>query len=519
MKFKISSKSLTEKTENNEHKLEEEFGLLKYDSQEHEIRLKKVQELKDLNIDPWPENLEDKDVNSSIEEIKKDFELSNQTKEYMIAGRLMSIRLHGKTIFADLQDNQRIQIYFKKDNLAPDKFEFFKKFIDIGDIIWVKGNSFRTKMGEITLDIKDFKLLSKSLYPLPEKFHGISNIEIKYRQRYLDLIVNQETRERFIKRGKLLKSIRDYLDNNGYIEVETPMLHPIAGGANAKPFITHHNALNSDFYLRIAPELYLKRLVVGGFDKVYEVNRNFRNEGISTRHNPEFTMVEFYTAYKDFNYAMEFTENLLRYCANQVSNSLELKFGNHILDFSKPFERISIEDSVKLYGKLTDKDLNSDNIDKVIEKYKVKLKTDSASRDEKIFGLFESIVEPNLIQPTFIIDFPIEVSPLSKRNPNNPEFASRFELFIAGMELSNGYNELNDPFDQAKRFQDQLKAYQAGDEEAHQFDSDYILALEYGLPPTVGVGIGIDRLAMFLTNTTSIKEIILFPTLKRLKNN
>lgn len=498
-----------------DNQLERDLDLVKHDSQEHEIRLEKVKELEKLSINPWPENQE---INSSIKEIKDEFEKNNiENKEYKIAGRLMSIRGHGKTIFADIQDNDRLQIYLKRDNLGEDQFNLFSKFIDLGDIVWIKGTSFRTKMGEITLDVKEFKLLSKCLQPLPEKFHGISDIEIKYRQRYLDLITSKETKERFIKRSKLIRSIRNFLDNDGYIEVETPMLHPIAGGANAKPFITHHNALNSDFYLRIAPELYLKRLVVGGFEKVYEINRNFRNEGISTRHNPEFTMIEFYTAYKDYHFAMEFTESILRYAAQEVSGTLELPFGNHIIDFSKPFERISIKDAVKLHGNLTDNDLTQENIDKAISKYKVKLKNTNASKEEKIFALFEEVAEPKLIQPTFIIDFPIEVSPLSKRDAQNPEIASRFELFIAGMEISNGFNELNDPFDQAKRFEDQLKAHEGGDEEAHQFDADYILALEYGLPPTVGVGIGIDRLAMLLTNITSIKEIILFPTLKKLK--
>jgi len=481
-------------------------------SKENEVRLEKLKELEKLGINPWPDNQE---INSSIDKIKNNFE-KEAGQEYKIAGRIMSIRTHGKTIFADLQDLDKIQIYIKKDIIGENNFNFFNKFIDIGDIIWVKGSSFKTKMGEITLEIKEFKLLSKCLRPLPEKFHGIADIEIKYRQRYLDLITSKETKERFIKRSNLLKSIREFLDEHNYMEVETPMLHPIAGGANAKPFITHHNALDTNFYLRIAPELYLKRLLVGGFEKVYEINRNFRNEGISTRHNPEFTMLEFYTAYQDYHYAMDFTENLLRHAAKKISGSLQFKFGDYLIDFSKPFERISIKDLVKLHGNLTDTDLSEKNIDIIIKKHCVKLKKLDCSLEEKIYALFETIVESKLIQPTFVIDFPIAVSPLSKRDSNNNDIAARFELFIAGMEISNGFNELNDPFDQAQRFLDQLKAHQAGDEEAHQFDADYILALEYGLPPTAGVGIGIDRLAMLLTDTTSIKEVILFPTLKKL---
>ncbi len=492
----------------------------KHEFKEHEIRLEKVKELEKLSINPWPENQE---PNSNAQKIINEFEKLKdpetnkvKNKEYTIAGRILSIRTHGKTIFADLVDDNRIQIYIKKDNVGQELFEIFNKFIDLGDIVWVCGYAFKTKMGEITLEVNNFKLLSKCLRPLPEKFHGLSDIEIKYRQRYLDLITSEETKNRFIKRSKLIKSIRCFLDSKDYMEVETPMLHPIAGGALAKPFTTHHNTLNADFYLRIAPELYLKRLVVGGFKKVYEINRNFRNEGISTRHNPEFTMIEIYTAYKDYKYAMHLTEQILQYAATQVTDSQKLNFGNHVIDFSQEFKRLSIKDAVKIHANLTDQDLVENNIDQVIKKFNIKLKNINISLQEKIYTLFEQIVESKLIQPTFIIDFPIEVSPLSKRDPDNLQVASRFELFIAGMEIANGFNELNDPFDQEKRFKDQLKAHESGDEEAHQFDADYILALEYGLPPTAGVGIGIDRLAMLLTNTTSIKEIILFPTLKKL---
>lgn len=490
-----------------------EIENVRHDSEEHEIRLKRVKKLKDLGFEPWPENIE---INSNVKKIKSEFKEDNILREYSIAGRVMGIREHGKAIFVDVQDSSgRLQLYIKKDLIGETQFNFFKEFIDIGDFIWCFGFSFKTKLGEITLEIKDLKLISKCLYPLPEKFHGIHDVEIKYRQRYLDLITSHETYQRFIKRTSIIKAIRHFLDDHNYIEVETPMLHPIAGGAAAKPFVTHHNALGSDFYLRIAPELYLKRLVVGGLERVYEINRNFRNEGVSTRHNPEFTMLEFYTAYKDYHFIMEFVEELFRFAANQSNGKLKLEYGDHVIDFSLPFAKISPSMAVKLYGNLTDEDLTPENIDKTVSKYCAKFKNKNASLNQKIFALFEELAEPKLIQPTFIIDFPIEISPLAKRDSENPEIASRFELFIAGMEVANGFNELNDPFDQAQRFHDQLKAFEAGDEEAHQFDADFIKALEYGLPPTVGVGVGIDRLVMLLTNTTSIKEVILFPTLKK----
>lgn len=486
--------------------------LFENESQEYEIRVEKVKKLRALSIEPWPEF---EPIDSNASKIKADYEQDQQEREYKVAGRLMTIRLHGKSIFADVQDESgRIQIYLKKDMIGDQQFEVFKDLIDVGDIIWIKGTSFKTKMNEITLQVIEFKLLSKCLRPLPEKFHGLSDIEIKYRQRYLDLISNIETKERFIKRSAILKSIRTFLDSRGYIEVETPMLHPIAGGAAAKPFTTHHNALNSDFYLRIAPELYLKRLVIGGFERVYEINRNFRNEGVSTKHNPEFTMIEFYTAYEDYHFSMTIVENLIRKAAQEVAGSQQLPYGNHIIDFEKPFTRISIKESVKLHANLTDSDLDQNNIDATLKKLNIKI-TRTLSISEKIYLIFDEVVESKLIQPTFIIDFPIEISPLSKRDANNPEIAARFELFVSGMELANSFNELNDPFDQAQRFKDQLKAFEAGDTEAHQYDADYVLALEYGLPPTVGVGIGIDRLIMLLTNTTSIKEVILFPTLKK----
>jgi lysyl-tRNA synthetase, class II len=480
---------------------------------EYEVRLEKVKRLRAMGIDPWPEA---KAVDNTCAQIIGDFQESNGERQYTIAGRIMAIRLHGKTAFAHIQDSSaRLQIYLRQDSIGVKDFTLFKDFIDIGDIVWCEGTSFKTKTGEVTLKVKILVLLSKCLHPLPEKFHGLTHVETKYRQRYLDLMTNPETRERFIKRIKVVSSVRKYLDDNGYLEVETPMLHPIAGGAAAKPFITHYNALNSDFYLRIAPELYLKRLLIGGFDRVYEINRNFRNEGISTRHNPEFTMLEFYTAYKDYHFSMTFVEDMLRTVAQQVAGTLQLTYMDYMLNLEVPFERINPKDAVIKYGSLLQEDLSEDTIDVTLKRKGVHLKNPKVSLGEKIFALFEELAESQLIQPTFVIDYPIELSPLAKQDPHNPEIAPRYELFIAGMEISNSYNELNDPFEQAKRFHEQMEAYAAGNVEAHQFDADYIRALEYGLPPAVGVGIGIDRLVMLITNTPSIKEVILFPALKK----
>jgi lysyl-tRNA synthetase, class II len=482
-------------------------------SEETRLRIEKINEMRAQGINPWPEA---EKVPNTCQEVLNEFETEKQRPSYTIAGRLMTARLHGKTAFADVQDGTcRLQIYFKQDVIGNNAFDIFKKFIDIGDIILVTGSTFRTKMGQITLEITGFQLLSKCLHPLPEKFHGLTDVEIRYRQRYLDLISNPESKEKFIRRSLLIRSIRNFLDSNGYLEVETPMLHPIAGGAMAKPFITHHNALDSDFYLRIAPELYLKRLVVGGFNRVYEINRNFRNEGISTRHNPEFTMLEFYTAYQNYHGAMSFVEDLLRTVMRESFGSLKLPFGDNTIDFDVPFVRISARDAVVQIGKLSEKDILENSIDATLKKYNIKLENKKASLGEKIFALFEELVEAKLIQPTFVIDYPIEVSPLAKRDPENPSIAARFELFIGGMEISNGFNELNDPFDQADRFRQQLEAHEAGNTEAHQYDADFITALEYALPPTAGVGIGIDRVVMLATNTTSIKDVILFPTLKK----
>lgn len=481
---------------------------------EQEARVQKVEQLRKNNIEPWAMA---ESVTASCQDVL-DAQADHQDEcEYVIAGRLMTIRGHGKTAFCHVQDTSgRLQIYLKEDTLGTQKFEFFKQYIDLGDVIWCKGVAFMTKTGELTLRVDDFKLLAKCLHPLPEKFHGIADIEIKHRQRYLDLMTSPETRDRFTKRSLIVRKMRSYLDGHGYLEVETPMLHPIPGGAAARPFVTHHNALDAELYLRIAPELYLKRLVVGGFERVYEINRNFRNEGVSTRHNPEFTMLEFYTAHRDYHFIMNFVEDMMKKIALEITGSLQVPYGALTINFDN-FKRMSPFQAAVEYGRLTAEQLAVDRIDVTLKEQDIKLGA-ATSYNQKVFALFEACAESKIVDPVFIVDFPIEISPLAQRDAKDPNIAARFELFIAGMELGNGFNELNDPFDQAERFKKQVEAHAAGDEEAMHFDADYINALEYGMPPAVGVGIGIDRFVMLLTHTVSIKEVILFPALKRKKD-
>ena len=485
---------------------------------EYEVRLSKVKHLRTLGIEPWPLDFpaithtadELKDLKSAVESL--DFK-----DKITLSGRILTKRIHGKAAFLNIQDKVGIiQIYLNQSEIGIEEFNLWEHTLDVGDIISVTGSLFITKVGELTIRVEKLILLSKSLHPLPEKFHGLTDIETRYRQRYLDLISNPEVKKKFIKRSAIISLIRQYLCEHDYIEVETPMLHPILGGAAAKPFITHHNALNSDFYLRIAPELYLKRLIVGGYDRIFEINRNFRNEGISTRHNPEFTMLEFYTAYQDFNYALTFVEQMIKYAVTKVCLDNKVQFGEHILDFDSTFKRQTVSEAIIEYGGYKNSEISQDKIDDLLLKLKIKVVNKEATYGQKLFLLFEEVAEKKIIQPTFLIGFPIEVSPLAKRNKDNPNIADRFELFMAGMELANSFNELNDPLDQAERFKDQVKAHAAGDEEAHHYDADFIKALEYGMPPTVGVGIGIDRLVMCLTNSTTIKDIILFPTLKKI---
>lgn len=481
-------------------------------SEEHELRKAKVAAMQTEGISPWPAF---KPVSHTTKQALAAFaQTSDAATVYALAGRMMTRRDHGKTFFVNIQDRDGvIQLYIKKDEVGEAVFEAFKKNTDLGDIVWASGTLFVTKMGETTLHVKQFALLSKCLHPLPEKFHGLTDVEQRYRQRYLDLISNTETREKFKKRSGIILAIRQFLQEQDFLEVETPMLHPIPGGAAARPFVTHHNAYNMELFLRIAPELYLKRLVIGGFERVFEINRNFRNEGVSTRHNPEFTMIEFYMAHGDVQNGIDLTQRLLQNVVEKNFGTHQVPFQGKTIDFTAPFKQLTVEESLIEIGGLHAKDFAPEHINATLAKHGGEVRI-SASHGEKLFALFEACVEQKIVQPTFIVGYPIEVSPLSKRDPNNPALAARFELFICGMEFANGFTELNDPFDQAERFKAQTNARTAGDSEAHHYDADYIKALEFGLPPTVGVGIGIDRLVMVLTDTASIKDVILFPTLK-----
>ncbi|MEN6347917.1 MAG: lysine--tRNA ligase [Syntrophomonas sp.] len=474
------------------------------------VRREKLAELKDMGVDPFGRRF---DRNSMAQEIKDNYE-SLEGQSVKIAGRLMSKRRHGKAGFANLYDlSGDIQLYFRKDDIGEEKYELFKK-LDLGDILGIEGEVFRTQKGEISVHVRDLVYLAKSLSPLPEKWHGLKDVELRYRQRYVDLIVNPQVKDVFIKRSQIIKEMRNYLDGQGFLEVETPMMQPIPGGAAARPFITHHNALNMELYLRIAPELYLKRLIVGGLEKVYEINRNFRNEGISTRHNPEFTMLELYQAYADYQVMMELTETLISSVMYKVNGSMKIEFEGQTLDFSPPWRRVPMLDAIKEYTGLDFHTIKDDeaarqaaaSLDMEVDK--------AASRGELINEIFEQFVEDKLIQPTFIYGHPVEISPLAKRNGQNPEFTDRFEVFIMQREIANAFSELNDPIDQKERFMKQVEKRAGGDSEAHMMDEDYINALEYGMPPAGGLGIGIDRLVMLMTGSSSIRDVILFPTLR-----
>ncbi len=480
-----------------------------------EQRFKKLNELFAAGIDPYNNSFQPGSGAGDVQEQYKHFsaaELQAEAIHKAIAGRIVAMRDFGKAAFAHIQDSTgKIQIYFKKDVLS-ETYSLIKK-MDIGDIIGVKGKLFRTKTEELTLEVEYFVILSKSLRPLPEKWHGLRDIETRYRQRYVDLIVNPDVKDVFAKRSAIIKSIRDFLETHGFIEVETPMMHQIPGGAAAKPFKTHHLALGINLYLRIAPELYLKRLLVGGYDKVFELNKNFRNEGISTKHNPEFTMLEFYIAYKDYNYLMAFTEELFAYVAQKALGTLKLPYGDSVIDLTPPWPKVPIIDALKQKG--VPEEVIS-NPEKAMEWARLKkLDIPKGSSHAKVLDeIFKEFVEPELIQPTFIIDYPVELSPLAKRKPDNPDLVERFELFIASREIANAFSELNDPVDQKERFLKQVEAKAMGDEEAHWMDDDFVRALEYGMPPAAGEGIGIDRLVMLLTDSQSIRDVILFPQLK-----
>ena len=442
-------------------------------------------------------------------------QLEPQAVQVSLAGRMMLKRVMGKASFATLQDGSgRIQLYVTRDALGEDVYAAFKHW-DLGDILGAEGTLFKSNKGEFSVRVTKLRLLTKSLRPLPDKFHGMADQEQKYRQRYVDLITDEDARQRFVARSKAVSSIRNFMVEHGFLEVETPMLHAIPGGANAKPFATHHNALDQQMFLRIAPELYLKRLVVGGFERVFEINRNFRNEGISVRHNPEFTMMEFYAAYWNHHDLMDFTESVLRHAARQATGSASLTYAGRPVDLDRPFARLSVTDSLVVHAGLS----RAEAIDSKLLHDKLKaLGVEPPTHwtlAELQFGLFEAVVEEKLWDPTFIIDYPVEVSPLARASDTNPAITERFELFITGREYANGFSELNDAEDQAARFQAQAANKEAGDEEAMYYDADFIRALEYGMPPTGGCGIGIDRLIMLLTDSPSIRDVILFPSLRK----
>ncbi len=482
-------------------------------------RREKAEELERLGIPLYPNNFRAKDRAGAILEVFGDYkaeELEKVPGPFVLAGRLMARRDFGKACFGHIQDESgRIQIFVKKDEVGAEKFRLFKKYIDIGDIVGVKGRLFRTKTGELTVLVEEFSLVTKSLRPLPEKFHGLQDIELRYRQRYLDLIVNPRVREIFRRRTKIIRLIREYFASRGFLEVETPMMQPIPGGATARPFKTHHNALGVDLYLRIAPELYLKRLLVGGFERVFEINRNFRNEGISIQHNPEFTMLEFYQAYATYEDLMPLTEDLISYLAQEVLGDTKITYQGEIIDLTPPWPRLAFKEALLKIGQVPEEVLKGrETVIAFAREREIKLDEREPLLGKLWAKLFDALVEPKLIQPTFVTHFPVDISPLARRNEADPTVTDRFELFIAGREIANAFSELNDPRDQRERFLEQIKKGRH-DEEIHpEMDEDFVRALEYGMPPAAGEGIGIDRLVMLFTDSPSIREVILFPQLR-----
>lgn len=477
------------------------------------IRHEKLADLQANGKDPFV--ITKFDVTHHSMDIKDNYEeMEGQT--VTVAGRMMQKRVMGKASFCNIQDLKgNIQSYVARDEIGEEFYKDFKK-MDVGDIIGITGFVFKTKTGEISIHAKEVTLLSKSLQILPEKFHGLTNTDIRYRQRYVDLIMNQDVKDTFIKRSKILSSIRHYLDAEGFMEVETPMLVANAGGASARPFETHFNALDEDFKLRISLELYLKRLIVGGLERVYEIGRVFRNEGLDTRHNPEFTLMELYQAYTDYHGMMDLTENLYRHVAKEVVGSLQLPYGEHVIDLEKPFERITMVDAVKKYANVDFNEIKDTEEAKAVAK-EHNIEFEERHKKGDILNLFfEEYVEEHLIQPTFVMDHPIEISPLTKKKPDNPEYVERFEFFINGWEMANAYSELNDPIDQRERFKAQEELLAQGDEEANTTDEDFMNALNHGMPPTGGIGFGIDRMVMIMTNSAAIRDVLLFPTMKSL---
>ncbi|MCD4688453.1 MAG: lysine--tRNA ligase [Desulfuromonadaceae bacterium] len=480
-------------------------------------RRAKVDEFREQGINPFANDFSVSHTAAQVKEAHAEHDaaaLGSCDQDYAVAGRIMARRDFGKAAFIQIQDRTgRLQVFVRRDEIGDETFQHFRK-LDIGDIVGVTGRMFRTKTNELSLRAASLRLLTKSLQVLPEKWHGLTDVETRYRQRYLDMIVNPQVRDTFQKRSRIVSLIRDYMVQNDFLEVETPMMQPVAGGATAKPFVTHHNTLKMDLFLRIAPELYLKRLVVGGFERVFEINRNFRNEGISIQHNPEFTMIEFYQAYATYQTLMDFTEKLICHVAQEVVGNLVIPYGGKEVDLTAPWDRLTLKESIIKYGDV-EPALLEDKAQALGYARSLGLEfDDNIGHGKLLTEIFDEVVEPKLWNPTFITEYPTEVSPLSRKNDDNPEVVDRFELFIVGRELANAFSELNDPIDQKERFIGQLAEKEAGDEEAHAMDEDYIRALEYGLPPTAGEGIGIDRLVMLLTDSASIRDVILFPQLR-----
>jgi lysyl-tRNA synthetase, class II len=490
-----------------------------FENQYVALRVEKAEQLRAIGKNPYTsishKNTSCKEFLDNNSALLANPENKDESKQVTIAGRIKFLRLMGKAAFAKVEDESAtLQIYYSKNDLE-DWFDEITKLAEVGDIIEVTGYAFVTKTGELTMHVKSFEILTKAVSPLPEKFHGLTDMETRYRQRYLDLIMNREVKDVFVERSRIVSFVRKFFEEKGFLEVETPMIHPIAGGANARPFITHHNALGEDKFLRIAPELYLKRLIVGGFEAVFEINRNFRNEGMDHTHNPEFTMIEFYRAYKDFNYLMALTEELVSSLLAHLGKPTKLPYGELEIDFATPFAKVNYKEAVMTIGGVPSEVLAS------LGTIKAFLSSREIEFDKNInYGqglaeLFDNFVEKKLINPTFITDFPVEISPLAKRSEKDPEITDRFELFMAGKEIANGFNELNDPVDQYNRFKAQVDAKAKGDLEANDMDEDFIEALKYGMPPTAGEGIGIDRLVMLLTNNHSIKDVLLFPAMRK----
>lgn len=481
------------------------------------VRREKMQSIRESGIDPFGKRFDrthnTKQIKDLYEGMTKE-ELEEKDVQVTIAGRIMTKRGKGKAGFAHIQDLQgQIQVYVRKDTIGDESYDLFDT-LDLGDIIGVTGTVFKTKVGELSIKVTDFVLLTKSLRPLPDKFHGLKDVEQRYRQRYLDLIMSDESKKTFITRSLIIQSMRRYLDNHGYLEVETPMMHAIAGGAAARPFITHHNALDIPLYMRIAIELHLKRLIVGGLEKVYEIGRVFRNEGVSTRHNPEFTMIELYEAYADYRDIMSLTENLVAHIAKEVLGTTSIQYGEYEVNLEPEWRRLHMVDAVKeVTGVDFWKEMSVEEARSLAKEHGIEI-TDHMEFGHIVNEFFEQKVEETLIQPTFIYGHPVEISPLAKKNDDDPRFTDRFELFIVGREHANAFTELNDPIDQRQRFENQLKEREQGNDEAHMMDDDFVEALEYGMPPTGGLGIGVDRLVMLLTNSASIRDVLLFPLMK-----